>query len=558
MSEFLEVIPLGGLGEFGMNCTAVRYEKDFFLIDCGLAFPRGDLGFELGVEVIVPDLTFVKENLDHFLGIVLTHGHEDHSGAVSYLLQDLGISDVPIYGSSLTLGLVAERLRERKLLERARLVETAARNLIELGPFAVEPLHVTHSYPDSFCLVVNSPCGRLVWSGDFKFDQTPIDGKVSDLHRLAAYGEEGVLALFSDSTNSLSSGLAPSEFLVYEPLRDIFRRSTRRIIASTFASSIHRIQVFFELAKEFGRMVCPVGRSMVTNTRIARELGYLNVDSERILSTAEAADLPPEKLLILASGSQGEPMSALSRLAVDQLKDLSVEENDTVILSTRIIPGNEMSIARLVNHFYRRGAKVYDSSHSLVHVSGHGYRDDLKLLINLVKPRFFVPIHGEYRQLKTHYWIAQDQGIPADHCALIETGDVLRISPYSVQVVDRVPVGRRFIDEGALEEVHEEILRDRRFLAEEGFVVVILQMDRYRGQLIEPPEILSRGFVQMEEGDGLLQSTRERVAEIVANTPLEQKQDEELFNEILRKELRRFLKRRTGKRPLVLSMVLEV
>jgi len=561
MSDFLEVIPLGGLGEFGMNCTAVRYGEEFFLIDCGLAFPRGDQGFELGIQVIVPDFTFVRANRGRLRGVVLTHGHEDHTGAISYLLQDLQDLVVPVYGSSLTLALVAERLQEKRLLSRVQLHEVAARRMIDFGPLQVEPLHVTHSYPDSFCLVIHSPSGRIVWSGDFKFDQTPIDGKVSDLHRLAAYGEDGVLALFSDSTNSLNPGLAPSEFLVYEPLRDIFRRSTRRVIASTFASSIHRIQIFFQLAREFDRLVCPVGRSMMTNIRIARELGYLQVPDGAILSSSEAADLPPEKTLILASGSQGEPMSALSRLAVDQLKDLKVEDGDTVILSTRIIPGNEMSIARLVNHLYRRGARVYDSSHSLVHVSGHGYRDDLKLLINLVKPKFFVPIHGEYRQLKTHYWIAQDQGIPEDRCVLAESGDVLRIGPNEASVVGRVQVGRRFIDEGAMEQVHEEVLRDRRFLAEDGFVVVILQIDRYTGRLIHPPEILSRGFMQMEEedlGNGLLCATREKIVEIVQNTPIEEKQDEELFNEILRKELRKFLRKRTGKRPLVLTLVIEV
>jgi ribonuclease J len=406
---------------------------------------------------------------------------------------------------------------------------------------------------------VNTPIGNLIWSGDFKFDPTPIDGRITDLHRLAAYGEgDGVLVLFADSTNSLRSGLAPSEFSVCEPLRDLFRRSNRKIVASTFSSGIHRVQIFLDLAREFDRQVVPVGRSMINNIRTARELGYLTAPPELLVTPGEAADLPPERLLVLASGSQGEPMSALSRLAVDQVKGLRVEENDTVILSTRIIPGNEMPIGRLINHFFRRGARVYDSSHSLVHVSGHGYRDDVKLLINLVRPKFFVPIHGEYRQLKSNYWIAQDQGLSADSCAIIENGDVLRITPYSMEVADKVPVGRRFIDEGALEEVHENVLRERRYLSEDGFVMVILQLDRSTGELMEEPEIVSRGFVLMEESEDLLKETRRQVAALVAETPLEQKQDEDIFNEILRKGLRRLLRKRTGKRPVIVSLTFEV
>jgi ribonuclease J len=555
MNDFVDVIPLGGFGEFGMNCAAVRYGSDIVLIDAGMAFPRGERGLDLGVEVIVPDLSFIQEHHDQIRALILTHGHEDHVGAVSFLLEAL---DVPIYGSALTLGLVEARLRERKLAHLAQLHTIRSREILEFGPLRIEPLHVTHSFPDSFCLAINTPIGSLIWSGDFKFDPTPIDGRITDLHRLAAYGEKGVLVLFADSTNSLRSGLAPSEFSVCEPLRDLFRRSSRRIIASTFSSGIHRIQILLDLAREFDRQVVPVGRSMVNNIRTARELGYLSAPPDLLITPGEAGGLPAERLLVLASGSQGEPMSALSRLAVDQIKGLQVEEEDTVILSTRIIPGNEMPISRLINHFFRRGARVYDSSHSLVHVSGHGYRDDVKLLINLVRPQFFVPIHGEYRQLKSNFWIAQDQGLSADSCALIENGDVLRITPLSMEVADKVPVGRRFIDEGALEEVHENVLRERRYLSEDGFVMVILQLDRSTGELMEEPEIVSRGFVLMEESEELLKETRRHVSAVVAETPLEQKQDEDIFNEILRKELRRLLRKRTGKRPVILSLTFEI
>jgi ribonuclease J len=555
MSDCLEVVPLGGLGEFGMNCAALRFGSDMILIDAGMAFPRGEKGLELGVQIIVPDTSFLKENRDQLRALILTHGHEDHAGAVSFILQDL---DIPVYGSALTLGLVEERLKERKLAQRARLHEVKARDILDFGPFRIEPLHVTHSYPDSFCIAVSTPVGCVVWSGDFKFDQTPIDGKGSDLHRLAAYGEKGVLALFSDSTNSLSSGLAPSEFSVYEPLRNLFRRSRGKIVASTFASGIHRIKVFLDLAEEYDRRVLLLGRSMTTNIRVARDLGYLDAEPERFVTPGEVGNLDPGQVLVLASGSQGEPMSALSRLALDQVKGFRVEDEDTVILSTRIIPGNEKSIGRLINHFFRRGARVYDSSHSLVHVSGHGFRDDLKLMINLTRPRFFIPIHGEYQQLKSHYWIAQDQGIPAENTILIENGDLLRISRDSISIADKVTVGRRFIDEGAFEEVHEAVLRERRFLSEDGFVMVILQLDRFSGALLGEPEIVSRGFILMEESDELLREAREKVVQVVAETPLEQKRDDQLFNEIVRKELRRLLRRRTGKRPLVLSLAMEI
>ncbi|UCF38346.1 MAG: ribonuclease J [Acidobacteriota bacterium] len=555
MNNFVEVIPLGGLGEFGMNSTALRCGSDMIVIDAGMGFPSHDSGTGLGVHVIVPDITFLKENEDQLRGIILTHGHEDHVGAVSFFLQDL---DVEIYGSRLTLGLVSERLKERQLLNRARLNEIAARQVLNLGCFEIEALHVTHSYPDSFCLAIRTPAGTLIWSGDFKFDQTPIDGKMSDLHRLASYGESGVLALFSDSTNSAVPGLAPSESNVREPLRNIFRQAPGRIVATTFASSIHRIQIIFDLAREFERVVVPVGRSIVNNIRIANELGYLNPPPEILATVKQARDLPPSEVVILASGSQGEPMSALTRLAIDQFKNLTVEEGDTVILSTRIIPGNEKSISRMVNHFFRRGARVVDTSHSQVHVSGHGYRDDLKLMINLTKPSFFIPIHGEYRQLKSHTWIARDQGLPQERIVLMETGDVLRLDPEAAEVVDKVTVGRRFIDDGILEEVHEMVLRERRFLSEDGFVIVILRIDRRTGVLLGEPEIVSRGFIFIDDSEGLLAEASLRIQEIVEETSLEEKQDDELFNEIIRKELKRFFRKQTGKRPLILSLTLEI
>jgi ribonuclease J len=550
----VQIIPLGGLGEFGMNCTAVRCGSDMILIDAGMAFPRNE-GSELGVRIIVPDIAFLEENKSSLRGIFLTHGHEDHAGAVSYIINDLAI---PVYGSRLTLGLVAHRLQERQLLDSARLVEIEAGDSLDIGPFVVEPLNITHSYPDSFSFVLRTPQGTLLWSGDFKFDQTPINGKVSDLGRLAAIGEEGVLALFSDSTNSSSPGMSPSEYSVREPLRNLFRLAKHKIIASTFSSSVHRIQTFFDLATEFRRRVLPLGRSMNNTIRIASELGYLKTRSDLIINTNDAQQLAPKELLILAAGSQGEPLSALSQLAISQFKNVVIEEGDMVVLSTRIIPGNEKSISRMVNHLYRRGARVYDANHSQIHASGHGYREDLKLMISLTQPKFFIPIHGEFKQLSNHVSLAREQGLPEEKIKLIENGDLLELTSDEAKVVGQISVGRRMIDDGYQGEVHEMVLRERRFLSEDGFVMVILRMDRLTGDLIGEPELVSRGFVLMEESEELMSQARDRVIALTAETSREEKQDEELFDEILRKELKRFLRKKTGKRPIVLSMTIEI
>ncbi len=555
MSDFVEVVPLGGLGEFGMNCTMIRNDSDVLLVDAGMAFPQEERGNALGVRVIVPDTSFLREVRDRIRGVVLTHGHEDHIGAVSFIAEDL---DVPIYGSRLTLGLVSERLKERGLAGKVELHELEPRRQVEFGSFTVEPLHITHSYPESFCLAISTALGRLIWTGDFKFDQTPIDGKVSDLHRLAAYGEDGVLALFSDSTNSHVSGLAPSEWMVRQPLRNLFLGASGKIIASTFSTSVHRIQILMDLAQECDRLVFPVGRSIVRNIRIAAKLGYLHAPEHLLIGAGEARDLPARNLLVLAAGSQGEPMSALTRLAVGQFKNLEVQLDDSVILSTRIIPGNEKAISRMVNHFFRRGARVYDVKHSRVHVSGHGYQDDLKLMINLTKPQFFIPIHGEYSQLKSHTWIARDQGIPFENIRLIENGDVLRFEPGSATVTDKIAVARRYIDDGILEDVHEVVLKERRFLSEDGFVMVILRLDRLSGDLIGEPELVSRGFVLLEESEELVAAAQKRIIEIVEETSLEEKQDSELFDEILRKGLRKLFRKLTAKRPLVLSLTIEI
>jgi ribonuclease J len=551
MSKALEVIPLGGLGEFGMNCAALRYGDDIIVIDAGVGFPNN----ELGVDFIVPDVSFLKERQGQVRALLLTHGHEDHAGGVAFMITDL---PVPVYGNRLTLALVAEKLKERGLFEKADLRPMEARQQMQFGAFEVEPLHVTHSFPNAFCLAIKSPVGTIIWTGDFKFDQTPIDRRLSDVARLSEYGEKGVLALFSDSTNSDSRGLSPSEFSVYEPLRSLFLRAPRKIIVSCFASSIHRVQIVLDLAREFGRKVVPIGRSMVAYSRAAFEIGYLQMPSDLLISVNDARSLPPEEVVVLATGSQGEPMSALSRLAINEVKGLEVEEGDFVILSARIIPGNERHISNMINHFYRRGAHVYDSAHSQVHASGHGYREDLKIMMNLVKPRFFIPIHGDFRQLRNHLNLAHDQGIPLERARIVENGDVLSLTESAAEVTGTVTVGRRFIEEGAFEEVHDLVLRDRRYLSEDGLLVVVLRMDRLEGDLLGEPELIAKGFVLPESADPLMGRLREEIAQIVRETNLEEKRDEELFKEILRKGVKRFLKKHTGKRPVILPVTLQI
>ncbi len=553
MSSQLEVIPLGGLGEFGMNCAALRAGDDLILVDAGMMLPGRRTAASLGVDLMVPDISFLLENRRQLRAIVLTHGHEDHAGGVSYIIDQL---QVPVYANRLTLGLVSSRLRERGLDKEADLRLLEADRPVDLGAFQVEPLRVTHSFPESYCFAIRTPVGRIIWSGDFKFDQTPIDGHRSNLARLAELGQEGVLALFSDSTNGDVPGLSPSESSVYEPLEKLFRQAEGKIVLATFASSMHRIQIVLDLAREVGRKVVPMGRSMVSNIRLASRLGYLRTDSDLLRSREDLARIPSERLIVLASGSQGEPMSAMSRLSVDEVRQTRIEAGDLVLLSSRIIPGNEKGIGQMINHFNRRGARVLDSRHLPIHASGHGYREDLKLMINLTRPRFFVPIHGEYRQLAAHARLARRQGIPPDQVHLLETGEVLGLSPDKAEILGQVPAGRRFIDQGIRRPVDRELLRDRRFLATDGVLVVGLRIDPMSWELIGEPELISRGFVQPEDSQELMHETRARIRRLVSETVANGKRDEGLLGQMLQTGLKRFLRKRTKKRPVIVPVVL--
>ena len=552
MSKYLDVIPLGGVGDFGMNCAILCYQNEMVLVDAGVRFPGQNPGSNLGVGVIVPDFSFLKKQERQLQAVLLTHGHEDHAGAIPHVINEF---PVPVYASPLTLGLVREKLKEHRLLDFAQLKPIQARQILELGSFRIEPLHITHSFPDSFCFAISTPAGTIIWTGDFKFDQTPVDGKLSDVARLTDYGKQGVLALFSDSTNSEIPGPSPSEFNMYNSLRTFFKKATHALIFSCFSSSIHRIQIIFDLAQEFERKVLVLGRSMITNIKIAVKLNYLSFPEDLMITTAQAAKIPRRQLSILATGSQGDPMAAMSRLATDKVQNISVQEDDFVILSSRIIPGNEKLIACMVNHFYRRGAQVYNSSSSPVHSSGHGFQDDLQSMVNLIKPQFFIPIHGDFKQLKLHAELVQNQGMPTQNIRIIENGDVLRLNKNSAKIIERVQVGQRCIDNETLKEIHKDILCDRRYLSEDGVVVVTLYFERLSGELIGKPEFISRGFVPMGTSSKLANAAQEKVVELISKIS---NQDKKNFKEKLQIHLKRFLRKQTGKRPVILPIVVEL
>ncbi len=548
----IEAVPLGGLGEFGMNAMAIRYGGSIVVIDAGLMFPRDEL---LGVDLVVPDFSYLVGKRDEVRAVILTHGHEDHIGALPYLLEQV---PVPVYGTPLTLGFARGRLEEHGILDSTELRQIHPRETADIGPMSVEFLGVTHSIADSVGVAISTPIGTVIHTGDFKFDQSPPDRKISDYTRLAHFGERGVLVLFSDSTNSERPGYTPSESLVRRHLEQVFHTSRRKIILACFASSVHRIQITLELARQFGRSVVPVGRSMKENIAIARELGHLEVPTGVLIDAHEAAGLPEKNLVVLCTGSQGEPMAALARLALGKDKEFAVGEDDTVIISARAIPGNESHISHLINHFCRRGANVYDESRWQVHVSGHASQEELKLMLNLTRPEYLVPIHGEFRQLYHHMLVARDAGFPRDRIILAETGDIIGISPGSVAVSGKAPSGRRFIDEGGVAELDELVVRDRQRLSEEGVVLAVVAINKSTGSIEGVPELVSRGHVQENDSTAILSEAREIVLRTLEESTMEERGDPLVLTELIRADLKRFFRRQTGTRPMIVPVVLEI
>jgi len=551
----LQVIPLGGLGEFGMNMTAIRYGNDIIVVDCGMMFPDSEL---LGVDLVMPDLTFLKENQQHLRAVVLTHGHEDHIGAVPYFLSEI---DVPVYGTDFTLALVDRRLEEYALEEEPRFTRIKPKEIVEIGPFKIEFIHVTHSIVSAVALAITTPLGVILHTGDFKVDPTPTDNELFDLHTLADYGKRGVLLLLSDSTNSDRPGYTESERAVRPRMEEVFNRAERRVVVSCFSSSIHRIQLVLDLAQEYGRRVAVVGRSMVAVTEIAHSHGLLDIPDGILLRPQDAMNVAPDKVAILISGTQGEPMSALARVAVDNHKHVSVEQGDTVVLSARIIPGNEKAIFRMIDHMARRGADVlYGSMNPPLHVSGHASVEEMKLVLNLVRPRYFMPIHGEFRQLSKHARLADHLKFAGlEETFVMESGDVLEIDHHGARKAGKVPVGRVCIDSGSVDDVVQEVvIRDRRHLSEDGIVLPIIAIDRQTGRVENLPEIVSRGFARAEEGSAFMQMARQIVAKTLEGSNQEEKADWGVMKEKIRADLKRYIVKETSRRPLIMPVILEV
>ena len=551
--RMLEVVALGGLGEFGMNMLALTWGETTIVVDAGVMFPDPEL---LGVDRIIPDLTYLQQK-GRPAALVLTHGHEDHIGGVPHLVPLL---DGPIYGTPLTLAFVEPKLKEHGLADAVSLVPVRPHDRVTIGPFTVEFIRVTHSMPDCVALAIHTPVGIIVHTGDFKIDQTPIDGQHFDIHRFAQLGSEGVLALFADSTNIDRRGFTGSEIDIIEAFEEIFSSATGRIVVAAFASSIYRMQILVDLAAQFDRKVAFIGRGMNENSQTAQRLGYLRIPAGVQIRDSDVPSYPGQDVLCLVTGSQGEPMSALSRIAIDDHRHIKVGPDDTVVLSARPIPGNEKAIGRVINHIARRGADVIHEGIKHVHVSGHGSEEELKLMLSLVKPRYFVPVHGEYRQLSQHARVAGrvfEGRDPRPEILLAENGDIIHFDTDGARLAGKAPVGRVLIDGTHTGEVGDEVLRDRRHLAEDGLVVPVVAINKQTGALEGVPDIITRGFV-MENSEALLADASRILTEVVEGASLEERTDQGLIKEKLRVELRRFIRKRSGRRPFVLPVIMEI
>lgn len=550
--ETLEAIPLGGLGEFGMNCLALRWGEEIILIDCGKMFPEDE---HLGIESIVPDFSFVAANEGKFRGLLLTHGHEDHIGAVPYLRR---VADMPVYGTPLTLGLTRMRLKEHGLAGSTTMREVRRGGTASLGPFEVEFIGVSHGIPDSCALAIRTPAGTVIHTGDFKLDQTPLDGETTDYHRLTAYGTEGVLLMLGDSTNVERAGYTFSEREVYEGFEKIFTSARGKILVASFASHLHRVQQVVDLAEDFGRSVAFCGRSMEQNTRLAQDLGYLSVPPEISISAKQVSKTPPHEMVVIASGSQAEPNSALTKIALGKHPHVKLEPGDVVALSARKIPGNERSIASIINHLYRHGVEVFHDGTLDIHVSGHACREELKLMLNLVQPRFFVPVHGEYRMLHLHAELAREI-LPGDGRVLLaESGDVISVNKDRLEISGKVPVGQVMIDSLEADEIGEPAVRDRRHLAADGVILPIIVLRRGEKLEVVKLRFVTKGLAAMAEAPHLLAEAERMVRKLLENFAPEDVDDGEEMRIAIGKAIRRMLRNRLSIRPMILPVTLEI
>jgi ribonuclease J len=548
----VRLIPLGGLGEIGLNMMLVESGDDMVAVDCGLLFPDDEMP---GVDYVIPDFTYLREHRERFRAVVLTHGHEDHVGALSYLLREF---DVPVYGTPLTLAIARHRLQEQGVLERADLRSYEPGDEIRAGGFVILPIRVTHSIADGIGLAIETPVGTIIHTGDFKLDPRPVDAEQPDYAKFAALGERGVLCLCSDSTNVGRPGRTGSETEVGEALQGRFAEAPGRILVATFASHIHRIQQVLNLAAAGGRKVALLGRSMVANVAVASEMGYLKVPEGLLVSLEDLGGLPARKQVILSTGSQGETHSAVSLIAAGEHKYVEVGPGDLVIFSSRVIPGNERVIGRAINALLKRGAEVLWEDVAFVHVSGHASQEDLEQMITLTRPKYFMPVHGEYRHLLQHSRLAEKAGVPRDQIFLVEDGLGLELSKSGARVLGGYPAGRVFVDGKGIGDVGQVVLRDRQLLAEAGMVVVALTVDKTTGSVVAGPEIASRGFVYMKESDELMDEVKQAVRAALAARQEPEVIDRELIGAVVRSAVRRFINQRFDRKPVVIPLVLEV
>ena len=552
----MRIVPLGGLGEIGKNMMAIEYGEDIVVVDAGLMFPDDEM---LGVDLVIPDITYLMDKLDRIRGIFVTHGHEDHIGALPYVLPQLGFPTV--YATKLTHGLISVKLREHRILDRASLTVVDPQDVIRAGRMEVGFLRVNHSIPDAVALVIRTPAGIIVHTGDYKFDYTPVDGIQADTGGFARVGAEGVLVLCGDSTRVESPGYTPSERVITDTFDSLFSQAEGRILVATFASLISRIQLVIELAAKYRRKVALVGRSMVNNTQIAIELGYLNVPSGTLVAIEDINRVPPSELILICTGSQGEPTSALTKIANGDHRFVQVLPGDTVILSSTPIVGNEKAVSRNIDNLLRQGADVYYQGRSQVHVSGHGSREELKLMLALLHPRFVVPVHGEYRMLVQHARVAQSMGIPAEHVVVAQDGDVIEASVAGgISVVEHLPSGNVYVDGLGVGDVGQVVLRDRQVLSRDGILMVVMTVDSETGEILAGPDIMSRGFVYERESEALIDAARAKVIQAfrVHSQSRKGNADWAYVKNKVRDTLGEFIYEKLKRRPMILPLVVEV
>jgi len=548
----VSVIPLGGLGEIGKNMWVIQYKDEILVVDAGLMFPDEDM---LGIDLVIPDITYLLENREKVVGIILTHGHEDHIGALPYVIRQL---NVPVYGSRLTLGLAEAKLKEHGLDRKTQLIPVNAGSIMKIGAFKVDFINVNHSIAGVLALAVHTPVGTIVHTADFKIDHTPVEGEPLDFRKFAELGDNGVLVLLSDSTNVEREGYTISEKVLAEKFEELFHRAEGRLIVATFASNIHRVQQVVNAAVIHGRKVAFIGRSMVNVVSIAKDLGYLQIPEGIEIELDDLDRLPPREIALVTTGSQGEPLSALSRMAMAEHRKISILPGDTVIISASAIPGNEKLIARTINHLFKQGARVIYETLTGVHVSGHARQEELKMMLNLVKPKFFIPAHGEYRHLVQHARLAQELGIPNENVFIAENGDVLEFTSRAGRMAGRVTAGRIFVDGLGVGDVGNVVLRDRKQLSQDGILIAVITIDRENSQVLAGPDIISRGFVYVRESEALMEEVRVKVKEALEKCQTQGNNDWSFMKSQIRETLSRFLYERTKRRPMILPIITEV